>query len=317
MARNPDPGSRLPYLVGLPLPGGDVVLKAREPWPRTGAVYRHPADGEWPEPKTPNGRAGPGPLLPAPRRRHRPGPRPAARAPLAAGVHPGPGPERSYSGSRPGPPGRPGRGPGPGRRAAGLDRLTILVDTRERYPWRFTRQRAAAIQRRALLAGDYAVEAPGGDGLAAVVERKTLADLAGSLVDGSLNYLLAELAALPRRRWWSRTVTPGCSSSSTSRPGSWPTRRAPWPSATRRCRWCSDTRPLAQEWTYRFLGAAVAELTPGARGEVEILLVAECDAQAAGDLTISSSGGTVLTRPAHSAIEMVEILGPTQTTTSP
>ena len=27
-----------------------------------------------------------------------------------------------------------------------------------------------------------------------------------------------------------------------------------------------DTRPLAQEWAYRFLGAAVAELTPGARG---------------------------------------------------
>ena len=48
VARNPDPASRLPYLVRLPLPGGDVVLKAREPWPRTGAVYCHPADGEWP-----------------------------------------------------------------------------------------------------------------------------------------------------------------------------------------------------------------------------------------------------------------------------
>ncbi|HET9558233.1 MAG TPA: hypothetical protein VFS70_13915, partial [Actinomycetota bacterium] len=48
VARNPDAGSRLPYLVRLPLAGGDVVLKAREPWPRTGAVYCHPADGEWP-----------------------------------------------------------------------------------------------------------------------------------------------------------------------------------------------------------------------------------------------------------------------------
>jgi hypothetical protein len=48
VARNPDAASRLPFLVRLPLPGGEVVLKAREPWPRTGAVYCHPADGEWP-----------------------------------------------------------------------------------------------------------------------------------------------------------------------------------------------------------------------------------------------------------------------------
>ena len=45
VARNPDAASRLPYLVRLPLPGGDLVLKARAPWPRTGAVYCHPADG--------------------------------------------------------------------------------------------------------------------------------------------------------------------------------------------------------------------------------------------------------------------------------
>ena len=50
VARNPDAASRLPYLVRVPLPGRDLVLKAREPWPRTGAVYCHPADGEWPDP---------------------------------------------------------------------------------------------------------------------------------------------------------------------------------------------------------------------------------------------------------------------------
>jgi len=50
VARNPDPHSRLGFLVRLPLPGGDLVLKARETWPRTGAVYCHLAEGEWPDP---------------------------------------------------------------------------------------------------------------------------------------------------------------------------------------------------------------------------------------------------------------------------
>jgi hypothetical protein len=63
------------------------------------------------------------------------------------------------------------------------------------YPYRFSHQQAST-QRRALPAGDYGVEA-GGE-IVAVVERKTLADLAGRLVDGSLTYALAELATLER-----------------------------------------------------------------------------------------------------------------------
>lgn len=43
VARNPDPASKLPYLIRLPLSTGDIVLKAREPWPRTAAVFCHPA----------------------------------------------------------------------------------------------------------------------------------------------------------------------------------------------------------------------------------------------------------------------------------
>ena len=35
VARNPEAGSRLPYLLRLPLAGGPLVLKARESWPRT------------------------------------------------------------------------------------------------------------------------------------------------------------------------------------------------------------------------------------------------------------------------------------------
>jgi hypothetical protein len=82
----------------------------------------------------------------------------------------------------------------PARRASGLDDLTISVDTRERYPFRFARQRVS-IARRPLPAGDYAVEHQGEilDG----VERKSLADLASSLIDSSLTYALAELATLP------------------------------------------------------------------------------------------------------------------------
>ncbi len=37
VARNPDPESRLAYLVWLPIEGG-LVLKARETWPRATRV---------------------------------------------------------------------------------------------------------------------------------------------------------------------------------------------------------------------------------------------------------------------------------------
>jgi hypothetical protein len=47
IARNPDPDSKLPYLLRLPLEGG-LVLKARDTWPRTARVYCHLA-GDWPE----------------------------------------------------------------------------------------------------------------------------------------------------------------------------------------------------------------------------------------------------------------------------
>ena len=38
VARNPDPESRLPYLIWLPIEGG-LVLKARETWPRANRVF--------------------------------------------------------------------------------------------------------------------------------------------------------------------------------------------------------------------------------------------------------------------------------------
>ena len=48
VAANPDPGSSLPFLIRLPLPDGELVLKARDSWPRTAKVYCHRAD-HWPE----------------------------------------------------------------------------------------------------------------------------------------------------------------------------------------------------------------------------------------------------------------------------
>jgi hypothetical protein len=263
VARNPDPASRLPYLVRLPLPGGDVVLKAREPWPRTGVVYCHPADGEWP------GQAELVERVPVRSCRRRGGAidlvldRPREHRSQLVYTRVRGRQVIFWQSPRTARAARPGVRV-PGRRAAGLQELTILVDSRERYPWRFGRQQTVSTERRALPAGDYAVAAPDGD-LVAVVERKTLADLAGSLVDGSLSYLLAELAALPRAavvvedRYGAvfklEHVQPGFVADLL---GALAVRYPAVPVV-----FC-DTRPLAQEWAYRFLGAAVAELTPAA-----------------------------------------------------
>ena len=49
IARNPDPDSRLPYLLLLPLAGG-MVLRTSGTWPRTSALYCSPVPAdEWPE----------------------------------------------------------------------------------------------------------------------------------------------------------------------------------------------------------------------------------------------------------------------------
>jgi hypothetical protein len=268
VARNPDPASRLPFLVRVPLPGGDLVLKAREPWPRTGVVYCHPAEGEWPDPPE---RAHILEQVPVRSCRRR-----GAAIDLVldrAREH------RSqlvftrtrgrevifWQSPRTARAARPGVRV-PGRRASGLGELTILVDTRERYPWRFGRQHAVTLERRALPAGDYAVQAPDGE-LAAVVERKTLPDLASSLTDGSLGYLLAELAALPRAAVVVEDRYGGLFKLEHVQPGfvadllgALAVRYPNVPVV-----FC-DTRPLAQEWAYRFLGAAVAEVTRAARG---------------------------------------------------
>ena len=150
----------------------------------------------------------------------------------------------------------------PARRASRAKDLAIAVDTRERYPFKFTRQQATTY-RRALPAGDYGVELDGE--VFAVVERKSLKDLASSLVDGSVGFALAELATVPHaalvveERYAALFKVPHVA------PGFLPDLLG-----ALQVRYAvpivfCDTRPLAEEWTFRFLGAAMA----GARHEAE------------------------------------------------
>jgi len=47
IARNPQPDTKLPYLLKLPLEGG-LVLKARDTWPRVSRIYCHRFEEDWP-----------------------------------------------------------------------------------------------------------------------------------------------------------------------------------------------------------------------------------------------------------------------------
>ncbi len=255
VARNPEADSKLGYLIRLPLPNGPLVLKAADTWPRTAKVYCHRADG-WPEPAEiiqsvpvrECRRRGVAIDLVLERAREnraqfiftrlRDGreaifwqsPRTTAKA-------------------------RPGIRV-PTRRASGHAELVILVDTRERYPYRFSHQQART-ERRALPAGDYGVEVNGE--IVAVVERKTLADLAARLVDGSLTFALAELATLERAALVVEDRYADLFKLGHVSPGFVADLHAAvqvrYPSVP--MVFC-DTRPLAEEWTYRFLGAALA-----------------------------------------------------------
>jgi ERCC4-type nuclease len=108
---------------------------------------------------------------------------------------------------------------------------------------------------RALTVGDYAVEVDGE--VAGVVERKKLQELAANVVDGSLLVTLAELSTARRAaivvedRWADvvrlRFVAPSMVAEMLA------AAQVSYPNVP--IVFC-ETRPLAQEWAYRFLGAA-------------------------------------------------------------
>lgn len=252
IARNPDAGSSLPFLVRLPLGPDGVALKVRETWPRTAKVYCHRAD-EWPDepdiiervPVRSCVRRGAAIDLVLDRGRENRSQFVFAHARGREVIF--------WQSARTTKQARPAVAI-PTARAAGQV-LEILVDSHERYPWTFTHQQAVT-RRQALTAGDYAVAVD--NRIVATVERKSLTDLVATLTSGKLRYLLADLATMPRAaivvedRWSAvfkldrvrpSVVADGLAEAQVRFP-------------TIPILFC-ETRPLAQEWTYRFLGAAV------------------------------------------------------------
>ncbi|HEX2700902.1 MAG TPA: ERCC4 domain-containing protein [Acidimicrobiales bacterium] len=257
VARNPDPASTLPYLIRLPLPGGGVVLKAKDTWPRTAKVYCHRAD-EWPAtpeivervPVRSCVRRGAAVDLVLDRSREN-------RSQIVFTRIRGGREAIFWQTPRTAKQARPNVGVPSAISAGG--RLSIVVDAHETYPWRFVKQQADTT-RRALPAGDYAVEVDGRIG--AAVERKSLPDLVATLLTGRLRYLLADLACLPRAavvvedRYSSvfrlDRVRPALVADGLAEA------QVRYPSVP--LVFC-ETRPLAEEWAYRFLGAAFHELS--------------------------------------------------------
>jgi hypothetical protein len=261
VASNPDPDSTLPFLIRLPLPTGELVLKARDSWPRTAKVYCHRAE-HWPE-----------------------NPEIVERVPIRSCQRRGvaidlvldrPRENRSQlvftriQGGREGifwQSARTTRQARPGirvprRRAAELAQLTILVDTRERYPYKFAQQQAGT-ERRALPAGDYGIAHDGQ--IVAVVERKTLDDLVHRLIDGQLTYAIADMATLPHAAVVVEDRYSSLFKIEHTQPGFVTELLAAltvrYPTVPIHF---AETRPLAEEWTYRYLGAALAYAHAGA-----------------------------------------------------
>lgn len=253
VARNPEEGSSLPYLVRLPLPDGAVVLKVRDVWPRTAKVYCHRAL-EWPDdpvvvervPVRDCRRRGAAVDLVLDRARENRSQFVFTKARGRDVIF--------WQSARTSRQARPNVAV-PTARAAGRV-LEILVDVHERYPWTFGNQQAVT-RREKLAAGDYAVV--DGEHVVAAVERKSLADLVATMTSGKLRYLLAELATLRTAavvvedrysavfkldRVRPAVIAEGLGEAAARFPS------VPIVFA--------ETRPLAQEWTYRFLGAALA-----------------------------------------------------------
>ena len=255
VALNPDPDSRLGYLLRLPL-GGGMVFRTSGTWPRAKALYCYPVTiDEWPADPDIVERArirscirrGAAIDLILDRGRE-------SRSQLVFTTARGRDAvfwqsPRTRKQARP-------NVTTPTARAAGIAELQILVDTREQYAYRFSTQQATTVKR-ALPCGDYCIIVDGR--LVAAVERKSVADLVSSLINGKLRYALGDLAALPRaavvvedrysqifKLDWVRpaVVADGLAEL-----------QIRWPNVPIVF---NETRQLAEEWTYRYLAAAHA-----------------------------------------------------------
>ncbi len=268
IARNPEPDSTLPYLVRLPLGRSGVIVKARETWPRTSKVYCHPA-ADWPAdaqilervPVRSCTRRGAAIDLVLDRSREN-------RSQFVFTRIRGGREAIFWQSARTAKMARPGA-TRPTARPSGVADLQIVVDVHERYAWKFADRQATTVVE-ALPVGDYAVRRSGA--VVAAVERKSMQDLVASLTSGKLRYALAELATLPRAavvvedRYAAvfklefvrpAIVADGIAEAQVRFP------QVPIVFA--------DSRALAQEWTYRFFGAALAEAEAEADGVERVL----------------------------------------------
>jgi hypothetical protein len=270
IARNPDPDSALPFLVRIPLGPNGIVVKAKQTWPREKKIYCHRAD-EWPaEPEIVERltvrtcvRRGPAIDLVLTRARENRSQFVIANARGREMIF--------WQSPRTSKQARPAVRI-PTARAHGQI-LDIVIDTAEKYPYTFNSQQTSTTRQR-LPAGDYAVRS--GAEIVAAVERKTLEDLAASLLSGKLTYALADLSALPRAavvvedrysRLFKLEYAPGARVAEALAEA-----QARFPSVP--IVFC-ETRPLAQEWTYRWLGACLSELTAAEdRTDIELSFAA-------------------------------------------
>jgi hypothetical protein len=254
VAANPDPASSLPYLVRIPISGG-LVFRTKGTWPRTNALYCHQvAAAEWPEvpevieriPLRACNRRGAAIDLVAERSREKRSQIVFTRARGRDVVF--------WQSPRTRKQARPDVRL-PTARAAKLPDVEIVVDSRERYAYRFAAQQARIVTR-ALPSGDYGVTFAGS--LVASVERKSLSDLVSSLLSGRLRFALAELASLPRAAVVVEDRYSQVFSLERVRPAvvadSLAELQVRWPSIP--IVFC-ENRKLAEEWTYRYLAASL------------------------------------------------------------
>jgi hypothetical protein len=262
IARNPEPDSRLPYLLWVPVGDRGLAFKAGGTWPRTAAVYCHPV-ADWPTDAEVIERV---PVRSCQRRGA------AVDLVLDRGRE-----HRSqfvfttargrevvfWQSARTAKQSRPGVRR-PTARAAGIPELEILVDIREQYPYRFADQRITVV-RRSLPAGDYATAVNGR--LIASVERKSVPDLVASITDGRLKYAMADLATLPHAAVVVEDRYAAIFKLDRVRPAvvadALAELQVGWPMIPIVF---ADTRPLAEEWTYRFLAAAAQHAGDNAHG---------------------------------------------------
>lgn len=192
IALNPEEDSSLPYLIRIPLGAAGVVLKTRDTWPRTSKLYCHRA-ASWPAdaeiilrlPVRRCTRRGAAIDLILDRARENRSQFVITRARGREMIF--------WQSPKTSKQARPGVHI-PTARAHGQV-LEILIDSGEKYPYRFSGQQATTVRER-LACGDYAVQLAGT--VVAVVERKTSNDLISSMISGRMKFLMAELAELPR-----------------------------------------------------------------------------------------------------------------------